>query len=139
MLIVNDRIAIPLDEIRIEFSRSGGPGGQNVNKVNSKAQLRWNPSTSPSLPEPVRARLTAKVASRLTADGDVLITSQRTRDQSRNVEDCLEKLRQIIESAVTPPRIRRPSRPTLASKRRRLEAKQQRSTTKQLRRKPTAD
>jgi ribosome-associated protein len=139
MLIVDDRITIPAEEFEIEFSRSGGPGGQNVNKVSSKAQLRWNPALTAGLPVAVRQRLLDSVSKRLTAGGDLLITSQRTRDQGRNVEDCFEKLRSLILAAANPPKARRPSRPTRASKLRRLEQKQQRSTTKQLRKKPSLD
>src|SRR5579872_5377604 len=84
MLKINDRIVLPLSELQWDFARSGGPGGQNVNKVNSKALLRWNPVTSPSLPEPVRARLLKAIGSRLTGEGELLITSQETRDQARN-------------------------------------------------------
>ena len=139
MLIVDDRIAIPRDEFRFEFARSGGPGGQNVNKVASKAVLRWNPGTSPSLPEPVRARLLAALASRLTTEGELLVTSQLTRDQGRNVEDCLEKVRRLVLAAARPPKARRPSRPTFASKLRRVEAKLRRSAAKRLRRKPETE
>src|SRR6516165_5828905 len=95
-LEVNDTIAIPLDEFTFETSRSGGPGGQNVNKVNSKVQLRWTPAASPSLPEAVKERLLKAVAGRLTRDGELLIASSRTRDQGRNADDCLEKLRDLI-------------------------------------------
>ena len=139
LLRVTDSLAIPLAEFGFEFARSGGPGGQNVNKVNSKALLRWKPAESPSLPAPVRERLLRALASRLTKEGELLITSQLTRDQPRNVEDCLAKLREIVLAAARPPRPRRPSRPTLASKVRRVEAKLRRSTTKKLRRKPDAD
>jgi ribosome-associated protein len=139
LLSVTDLLAIPLDEFRFEFARSGGPGGQNVNKVNSKAVLRWMPSESPSLPPAVKDRLLRAVSSRLTKDGELLVTSQLTRDQSRNVDDCLDKVRSLVLAAARPPRARRPSRPTLASKVRRVEAKLRRSTTKRLRRKPDAD
>ena len=105
----------------------------------SKAILRWNPRASTSLPEPVRARLITALGNRLTNDGDLIITSQRTRDQSRNLEDCREKLRLYILNAANPPRPRRPTRPTLASKRRRGEAKARRSQTKQGRRGPSLD
>src|SRR3954468_24418170 len=88
LLSVTDSLAIPLDEFRFEYARSGGPGGQNVNKVNSKAVLRWKPSESPSLPGPVLERLLRASASRLTRDGELMITSQLTRDQARNVADC---------------------------------------------------
>ena len=138
-LSVTDLLAIPLDEFRFEFARSGGPGGQNVNKVNSKAVLRWRPAESPSLPPAVRDRLLRAVASRLTKEGELLVTSQLTRDQSRNVDDCLEKVRELVLAAARPPKPRRPSRPTLASKVRRVEAKLRRSTTKKLRRKPDAE
>src|ERR1700761_3933589 len=87
LLAVTDSLSIPLEEFRFEFARSGGPGGQNVNKVNSKALLRWTPSISPSLPPTVKDRLLRAVASRLTKEGELLVTSQLTRDQSRNVED----------------------------------------------------
>ena len=139
MLIVNERIVIPRSEFRFEFARSGGPGGQNVNKVASKAVLRWNPGTSPSLPDAVRARLLRLLASRLTTQGELLVTSQLTRDQGRNVEDCLEKLRRLIQAAATPPKARRPSRPTLGSQLRRVESKVKHSAAKRLRRKPEAD
>jgi ribosome-associated protein len=136
MLKVNDRIVIPLDEFRWDVSRSGGPGGQNVNKVNSKVVLRWSPAASPSLPEPVRRRLLAAISNRLTREGELLIASQLTRDQSRNLADCLAKLRDLVLAAAEPPKIRRPSRPTLASQRRRVEEKARRSSAKRLRRKP---
>ncbi len=136
---MTELVSIPLDEFRFEFARSGGPGGQNVNKVNSKAVLRWKPAESPSLPLAVRDRLLRAVASRLTKEGELLVTSQLTRDQGRNVEDCLDKVRELVLAAARPPRPRRPSRPTLASKVRRVEAKLRRSTTKRLRRKPDAD
>src|SRR4051812_49410188 len=111
MLRINHRIAIPLAEFRYEFSRSGGPGGQNVNKVNSKVVLRWNPAASPSLPALVRDRLLHAVANRLTREGELLVSSQLTRDQSRNLADCLGKVRALVLSALEPPKIRRPSRP----------------------------
>jgi len=137
-LTVTDTLAIPLDEFRFEFARSGGPGGQNVNKVNSKAVLRWRPAESPSLPPAVRDRLLRALASRLTTEGELLVTSQRTRDQGRNVADCLEKVRELVLVAARPPKARRASKPTLGSKIRRVESKLRRSTTKQLRRKPDA-
>ena len=138
-LAVTDALAIPLDEFRFEYARSGGPGGQNVNKVNSKAVLRWRPSESPSLPPAVLARLLRLIGPRLTSEGELLVTSQRTRDQGRNVADCLEKVRELVLAAARPPKARRPSKPTLGSKIRRVESKLKRSTTKQLRRKPESD
>ena len=139
MLRINDRITIPLDEFRWEVSRSGGPGGQNVNKVNSKVLLRWSPGSSPSLPGPVRARLMAALANRLTREGELLVTSQRSRDQARNLADCLAKVRDLVLAAATPPKPRRPTRPTLGSQLRRGEQKARRSAAKRLRRKPDLD
>jgi ribosome-associated protein len=139
MLVVNETITIPDEELSFEFARSGGPGGQNVNKVASKSTLRWQPGISPSLPEPIRARLLALIGPRLTNDGELLITSQRTRDQARNIEDCRQRLRELILRAANPPKARRATRPTLASKTRRIEAKSRRSDVKRSRRAPTDD
>jgi ribosome-associated protein len=139
VLRIDDRLAIPLDEFRWEYSRSGGPGGQNVNKVNSKVQLRWNPTTSPSLPGPVRARLLELVGNRLTVDGDLLVSAQTSRDQARNVDACLAKVRDLVLAAARPPKVRRPTRPTRASRARRAEQKARRSETKRARRSPEPD
>ena len=139
MLRIDDRIAIPLSEFAFEFARSGGPGGQNVNKVASKATLRWTPSTSPSLPPAVRDRVVKAMASRLTTLGVLLITSQETRDQGRNVDACLEKVRLIVLAASKPPKIRRPTRPTHGSQVRRVDEKVKRGATKKLRGKPDFD
>lgn len=136
MLIVNSRLQIPLREFRFTFARSSGPGGQNVNKVNSKATMRWSVSTSRSVPEDVRLRLIAKYRRRVTAGGDLLITSQRFRDAGRNVADCLEKLRAMLAEAAVAPKRRRRSKPTAASVRRRLEEKSKQSRKKELRRSP---
>jgi len=139
MLKVNHKIAIPLSEFRWEYARSSGPGGQNVNKVQSKAVLRWNPRESPSLPDDVRARLIEAQSARLTRLGELLVASQRTRDQGRNVADCLEKVRRLVLAAAQPPKVRRATRPTAASRKRRVDDKQKRSVTKRLRREPPGD
>ena len=139
MLVINPRLKIPLREFQFSFARSSGPGGQNVNKVSTKATLRWPVLTSRTLPDSVRQRFLAKYRRRVTAEGELVITSQRFRDAGRNVADCLEKLRTMLaESAVTP-KTRRPTKPTRASVRRRLQAKQRQSRRKQLRRKPCDD
>jgi ribosome-associated protein len=138
-LFIGQNIEIPLGELEFSFARSGGPGGQNVNKVNSKAMLRWSILASPSLPEEVRGRFLAKYGKRLTADGILILVSQRHRDQSSNCDDCLEKLREMIASVAERPTPRRPTKPTFGSKIRRVEAKRDRSVKKQRRRAPGVD
>ena len=139
MLIITPQLQIPLREFEFTFAHSSGPGGQNVNKVNTKALLRWPVINSPSLPEPVRRRLLAKCRRQVTAEGDLLIVSQRFRDAGRNVSDCLEKLRVLLVEAATPPRPRRPTRPTKSSVRRRIENKRRLSQKKQHRRSAGGD
>jgi len=138
MLIVTSKLKIPLREFRFTFSRSSGPGGQNVNKLNTKALLRWPVADSPSLPEAVRKRLLAKYGRRITGQGELLIVSQRFRDAGRNVADCLEKLRAMLRAVASPPKRRRPTKPTGASVRRRLEDKCRQSQKKR-RRRPSLD
>jgi ribosome-associated protein len=139
MLFVTPRIKIPLSEIQFTFARSGGPGGQNVNKVNSKAVLRWPMVASPSLPWDVRARFMTQYGSRLTIEGELIITSQKHRDQASNMDDCLEKLKQMLTSVATPPIPRRPTKPTLGSQIRRTETKKVNAKKKQQRRAPDVD
>ncbi len=107
MLIVNERLKIPLREIHFQFARSSGPGGQNVNKVSSKAVLRWNMGASASAPEEVKRRFCEKFPRRVSRE--VVIASSRFRDQGRNVADCLEKLRAALAEAANPPKPRRPA------------------------------
>src|SRR6266849_2893163 len=125
---------IPDGELHWSFVRSGGPGGQNVNKVASKAVLRWNLATSGGVPDDVKARFRVQQRNRITVDGDLIITSQRYRDQERNKLDCLEKLRDMIVEASITPKPRKPSKPSRASRERRLDAKRHRSTIKKSRR-----
>src|SRR5712691_6972388 len=125
---------IPAGELQWTFVRSGWPGGQNVNKVASKAVLRWNLAASSSLPEDVKARFRAQQRNRITADGDLIVTSQRFRDQERNKEDCLEKLRHMILQATLIPKPRKPSKPGRAARERRLQTKRHRSNIKKSRR-----
>lgn len=134
MLEVTPRVRIPLDEIEFTFVRSSGPGGQNVNKVNSKAVMRWPATTSASLPDDVRSRFIERYGSRLTNEGALVVASQRYRDQAKNIDDCLERLREMLLSVATPPKRRRPTRPTRGSIERRLTSKRRRSTKKEGRR-----
>jgi ribosome-associated protein len=133
-LTINDRIKIPDTELRVAFARSGGPGGQNVNKVNSKVELRWTPATSGALGEDDRAWLLAKLKSRLTKDGDLLVTSERSRDQGKNREDAAAKMAAIISAALFRPKKRRATKPSRGAKERRIGAKKHRAEIKKGRR-----
>ena len=135
---VGDGLHIPDDELVFTYARSGGPGGQNVNKVASKATLRWSVLANTTIPLPVRDRLRQQQANRITVEGELVIHGQRYRDQPRNAEDCLERLRAMIAEARHVPTPRRPTRPTRGSKRRRLADKKANSERKQQRR-PDAD
>jgi ribosome-associated protein len=134
MLQVTTKIIVPDDELRFSFARSSGPGGQNVNKVNSKATLHWSPTTTVALSDEVRARFLARYANRITNEGDVVITAQEYRDQPKNIASCLEKLKGMIAEVLTVPKKRRATKPTKGSQRRRLESKKQRSQVKANRR-----
>jgi ribosome-associated protein len=138
-LQVSPRLSVPLAEFEWSFVRSSGPGGQNVNKVNSKAMLTWPVKWSPSLTAELKHRFVGKYANKINRSGQLVLSSQRFRDQSRNVADCLAKLRQMLAEIEHPPRRRIPSRPTASSGRRRLAAKRRQATRKQLRRGPAGD
>lgn len=139
MLIVDERIRIPLRELRFDFARSSGPGGQNVNKVASKAVLHWDVTRSAALPDCVRERFVAKYRRRITKEGQLVLQSQRFRDQGRNVAACTEKLRQMVLDVAAPPKRRRPTRPTRGSIERRLTTKRRATTRKRLRRRPVEE
>lgn len=139
MLTITPELHIPMREFNFTFSRSGGPGGQNVNKLNTKATLRWPMQANTSLPEGVRNRFLNKYGNKLTNDGQLLITSQRFRDAGRNVADCLEKLREMLLAVAKPPKSRRPTKPTKASIRRRLDQKRKKSSKKSQRRVSNAE
>jgi len=127
--------AISLDESELEitFVRSSGPGGQNVNKVATAAQLRFDVARSPALSAAVRQRLVARVGSRLTRDGVLIITARRFRTQERNRADAVERLVELIRSVATPPKPRRKTKTPRAAKARRVDEKRRRSATKRMR------
>jgi ribosome-associated protein len=139
MLYVNERIQIPDEELTFSYVRSSGPGGQNVNKVASKAVLRWPVVASPSVPPDIKTRFLAQQRNRLTVEGDFMVMSQRYRDQERNREDCLDKVRSMLLLAVEPPRPRKKTKPSRGSKERRLANKRHRSDTKAARRGPAGE
>lgn len=134
MVRVTDTIAIGEEEIEERFIRSSGPGGQNVNKLATAVQLRFDVRRSRSLPNDVAIRLMKLAGSRLTRDGVLVITAQRHRTQERNREDARARLVALIRQAAVPPVPRRATRPTAASRRERLEHKKRRSGVKRLRR-----
>ena len=133
MLHVTETIAIQEWELSEQFTRSQGPGGQNVNKVETAVELRFEAATSPSLPDPVKRRLQRLAGRRWTQDGAVLILSQETRSQARNRELARERLADLIRQALGAPKRRIATRPTLGSQRRRLKAKSVRGEVKSLR------
>jgi ribosome-associated protein len=134
MIHITSGIAIDETEIAESFIHASGAGGQNVNKVATAVQLRFDVRSSPSLPDAVRQRLERLAGRRLTRDGVLVITAQRHRTQGRNREDALARLVELIRRAAVPPVPRRPTRPSAAEKRRRLESKVRRGATKRLRR-----
>jgi ribosome-associated protein len=119
-IVVTPRLTIPGAELSIQFARAGGPGGQNVNKVSSKVDLRWNPATSGALGEDDRTWLLQRLRSRLTADGTLIVTSTKTRDQIQNRDDAASKLALIVRAALDRPKPRRATRPSRSAKRRRV-------------------
>ena len=133
MIRINPQVELDEREIQEDFVRASGPGGQNVNKVSTAVQLRFDVARSPSLPEPVRARLAMLAGRRLTRDGVLIIEAERYRSQRRNRDDALERLIELIREACEVDKPRRPTRPTLASKKCRLESKQRQGETKKLR------
>jgi ribosome-associated protein len=134
MIRITDRISIEESELEERFVRASGPGGQNVNKLSSAVQLRFDVRGSPSLTADVRMRLERLAGRRLTRDGVIVIMAQRHRTQERNRQDARDRLVELIQQASVAPKPRRPTRPTRGSKERRLATKKNRSTIKNLRR-----
>lgn len=137
MLIITPTLSLPESELVERFLRADGPGGQHVNRTESAVELRFDVIHSPSLPEPLRQRLLTRRDRRLTAEGVLVIQGRRFRDQARNRDDVRERLVEIIRAVLLPPKRRVATKPTRASKERRLDGKQQRGKIKQARsRKP---
>jgi len=139
MIRVNDRISLDDDELVIDFVRSSGPGGQNVNKVATAAQLRFDAANSPSLPDDVRARLLKLAGRRATAEGVIVIDARRFRTQGRNREDAIERLAALIRKACEKPKPRKKTKVSRAAKERRLQEKKRRSALKRGRGRYTSD
>lgn len=133
MIPITPAISIAESELEESFIRSTGPGGQNVNKVETAVQLRFDAANSPNLPEAVRARLETLAGSRMTRDGVIVITANRFRRQERNRQDARDRLVELLRDAATPPKPRRPTRTPPGSKRKRLADKRRHSDTKQAR------
>ncbi len=131
---ITPTLSIDSAELNLSFIRASGPGGQNVNKVSSAAQLRFDLARSPSLSDPVKRRAGTLAGARLTSEGVIVITADRFRTQALNRDDAIARLVELLKAAAVPPKPRRKTRPTLASKTKRLETKSRRSDVKRLRR-----
>lgn len=138
-LIVTTRVSIPADELSLAFARSGGSGGQNVNKVSSKVELRWSPAESRALTPDDRAWLLGKLGGRLTTAGELIVVSEKTRDQIKNRGDAEAKLAEIVRAALVRPKPRRATKPSRGAKERRIKAKKGRAVIKSARGRVSSD
>jgi ribosome-associated protein len=134
LIEISQRVKIPADEIELSYARSGGPGGQHANKTSTKVLLRWSVKMSRALEREDRAWLLERLDNKLTEDGELLVTSERHRDQGRNVEDALEKFVERIREALQRPAKRRKSKPSSAAQQRRVQEKRKRGALKRERR-----
>ena len=134
MLVINDELQIPLAEIDFRYSRSGGPGGQHVNKSETQVELLWDIANSPSVSEGQRHRLLTTLANRIDNEGILHLSSGQTRSQERNRQAVTERFVHVLQGALRPRKVRRKTKVSMAQKRRRLEQKRRRSELKKLRR-----
>lgn len=132
-LIVNSNLTIPKSEFQVQYVRSPGPGGQNVNKVATKAIVHWAVYQSPALAEPVKHRLMLAQKNRINQDGQLVVSSHENRTQQQNLAACMGRIQQMILAALHPPKKRKPTKPTKGSQRRRLTQKREKSQKKQRR------
>jgi len=135
-LTIDEHVTIPASELAYRASRAGGPGGQHVNTSSTRVEVTWNIRESSALTEALRQRLLRRLASRLDTEGNLRLTSARTRSQARNRDDVTERLRALIAKALVPPKPRKRTKPPRASKEKRLQQKKKRAETKALRRPP---